>query len=229
MSMQAQHIYSEDSLKQFVLPEIKDTFSFWGNLAAQYKLDSYSRFTTMEEVLREYVREINVGAKGGGNLSFKIFNENDREFYTKNILVVVDGVPLFNPNRIFSFDPLKIRQLDVITNNYILGPTVFHAMASFSSYQGNYEDLELDNQAIVVDYEGLQLKREFYAPEYQSAERKQSRIPDLRTTLYWSGNIALDKPASFYSGDNKGKFLAVLQGISADGIPFSARASFEVK
>ena len=38
----------------------------------------------MEEVFREYVREINVGVRGG-HLVFKMLNENQREYGTEDI------------------------------------------------------------------------------------------------------------------------------------------------
>lgn len=229
ISMQAQHIYREDSLRKFYSPEINDTFSFMGKPMYSYHLDNYSRFTTMEEVLREYVREINVGAKSGGNLIFRITNEIDRESYSKDTLVVVDGVPLFATDKVFKLDPLKYRQLEIITRNYVLGQANFHGLASFSSYQNNYADLDLDQRAIIVDYEGLQLQREFYSPVYQSVDQINSRIPDLRTTLFWSPQVDVNQPAIFYTGDTKGKFTAVLQGMDINGKPFSAQTNFEVK
>lgn len=211
------------------MPEVSDTFSFYGKPMYTYRLDDYKRFGTMEEVLREYVREVNVGVKGAGtSLRFKLFNEINRDYYTDDILVVVDGVPLFNPNQIFDYDPAKIKNLDVITRNYVLGSSVFHALASFGSYQQNFEGFEPVPQAVKVDYEGLQMQRLFYVPDYGNAALKNSRLPDLRNTLYWMPFVETDK-VNFYSGDNKGQYLVVMQGVDAEGRPVSSFTSFQVK
>jgi hypothetical protein len=229
IAMQAQHIYSADSIQKIDAPDIKDTFPFFGKAPYSYKLDDYTRFTTMEEVLREYVREINVGVKGSGDLKFKLFNEDNRDLYTDNILVVLDGVPVFNTSKIFSVDPLKIRKIDVITKSYIVGNSFFYGLASFSSYNGNYEGFDIDPKAIRINYQGLQMQREFYSPDYSTEQHRNGRIPDLRTTLFWSGNIKQNQPIRFYTGDNKGKYMVLVQGLSNNNEPLSSTASFEVK
>jgi hypothetical protein len=181
----------------------------------------------MEEVLREYVREIGVATKGSAP-TLRIFNETDRQYYNNNILIMVDGVPLSDPDKVFALNPLQFRQIDVINKNYILGPSLFYGLANFFSYDGFYEGLELNPQSLRIDYEGMQLQREFYSPDYSSAEQKDSRLPDLRTTLYWQPYVN-GKGFSFYTGDSKGQYLVLLQGLAGDGRPVSNHYTMEVK
>lgn len=229
VDMQTQQIYLHDSIRKFLSPFIQDTFPYYGQSIYTYKLDDYTRFTTMEEVLREYVREINVGVKGSGSsLRIKMFNEDERELYTQDLLVTVDGVPFFNPNVIFTVDPLKIRKIDIITKNYVLGNSIYHALANFVSYQGDFKNFEPDSKATVIDYEGLQLQREFYSPDYSTEGLRNSRLPDLRSTLYWQPNVSTTN-LTFYTGDNKGKYIAVLQGMTPDGKTIFRSVTFEVK
>lgn len=229
ISMQTQHVYTGDSVSRFAVPFLRDTLPFYGRAQYNYKFDDYKRFTTMEEVLREYVREINVGVKGTGtSLRVKLLNEEDGAHYQQGIIVLVDGVPLHDPNVIFSYDPLKLKGLDIFTKNYVIGPTIFHALANFTSYQGNFEGFEPSPNAVTIDYEGLLLQRQFYSPEYSTEERRQSRIPDFRTTLYWTPDVS-SKKISFYTGDNKGSYIAVIQGLDATGQPLSATTEFKVE
>lgn len=229
IGMQAQHIYHNENIRRFYPPLLKDTLPFYGQALFTYDLDDYVRFNTMEEVLREYVREVNVGVKGSGeSLRFKLFNDLERRLYQENILVLVDGIPLLNPNKAFDLNPLKIKRLDVTPRNFVLGHNNYQGMANFISYTGHYESLELDPQAITIDYEGLQWQREFYAPEYATEGQRNSRLPDLRTTLYWQPDVTA-KQISFYTGDNKGRFLAVVQGIDAGGHTINTSVPFEVK
>ncbi len=84
-----------------------------------------------------------------------------------------------------------------------------------------------------VDYEGLQNKREFYSPVYETDEQLSSRIPDFRNLLYWSPDIKTDtsgkKQFSFYTSDQTGKYVLILQGIMSDVAIISKLLSFEVK
>jgi hypothetical protein len=228
VGMQAQHIYYPESVQRFNAPVITDTFQYFGKALNGYNLDDYVRFTTMEEVLREYVREINVGIRGGGDLKFKLLNTEQKRNLTQNLLVTVDGVPIFNPDVVFKYDPLKFKRIDVNSKGFVLGTSYFNGMASFLTYPETFEGIELDPRAVAVDYEGLQLQRIFYSPDYSSPARRSSRIPDLRTTLLWAPEVSSGS-LQFYTGDNRGKYIAVLEGLTKEGKPLTATAQFEVQ
>jgi hypothetical protein len=210
------------------VPELKDSLPFFGKGQNVYLLDDYTRFTTMEEVLREYVREINVGLRGG-NLKFKLLNEVQHEYFSDNILVLIDGVPLSDPDKMFSVDPMKIRRIDIFPRSYILGTSLFYGLANFSTYKENHENIDIDPKAVVIDYEGLQIKREFYSPDYSNTELWKSRIPDLRNTLYWSPDITGNQQVQFYTSDNKGKYIVVVQGMNSKGEPVNSVSEFAVR
>lgn len=219
IGMQVQHAYAEDSLVKFRLPQT-DTLPFFGQPDHQYLLDNYTRFVTMEEVLREYVREINVRNRGGV-LEMIMLDEPHRDFFNGNLLVLVDGVPVFDHAKIFSFDPLKVKKLDVVSTQYFLGYYAFNGIASFSTYTGELDGFPLDPKALLIDYEGLQLQREFYSPQYPTETARADRTPDFRSVLQWSPGIRMDTTGktelSFYTSDIKGRYGVVVQGVSADG------------
>lgn len=232
IAMQVQNVYRSDSLRRFAMPQVRDTLPFYGKSDYTYRLDDYVRFNTMEEVLREYVRLINVALRGG-KLHLLMFDEYLKAFFEDHVLVMVDGVPLVDINKIFEYDPHKVRQLDVIAKGYVLGPYYFKGVASFTTYNGNLDGLTLDPRLLMVNYESLQLQREFYAPVYETEHQKASRIPDFRTTLLWKPDITTDEKGSsafsFYTSDIKGQYVGVLQGLDKEGRPASATFRFEVR
>ena len=84
-----------------------------------------------------------------------------------------------------------------------------------------------------MDYEGLQLEREFYSPQYATEAEVASRMPDFRSLLYWLPEIYTDAAGNahieFYTSDISGRYIAVLQGMDDAGHAGSARFSFEVR
>lgn len=232
LSMQVQNIYVADSMRAFINPDISDTLPFYAKPEIGYELDLYKRFTTMEEVLREYVSGVNVVAKRGG-LALKVFNPDIKDFYSSYPLVMVDGVPLQDVNKIFSYDPLKVRKLDVIQGRYVYGSLLFSGVISFITYDGEFDAFELSPKVISIDYAGLQLQREFYSPQYNTEAQRTSRLPDFRTTLFWKPDIKTDKDGKasvqFFSSDNKGRYAVVVQGMNAEGELVNAGTVFEVK
>jgi hypothetical protein len=219
IGMQVQNVYAGDSLSRYRRPQV-DSTPFYGKPDYTYRLDDYTRFTSMEEVLREYVREINVGRERG-HLHVIMLNEPAHAtFDDGKTLVLLDGIPV-PTDSIFNYDPQKVKRLDVIPREYILGPSRFSGIASYTTYKGDYEGLELDANSLLIDYDGLQWHREFYSPAYNTDKQTQSRIPDFRNLLYWNpavrtGNAAANT-VQFYTSDLPGNYLVVVQGISPDG------------
>ncbi len=69
---------------------------------------------------------------------------------------------------------------------------------------------------------GYSAIRQFYSPKYYSPEVKPGSDRDLRTTLYWNPNVAID-PAkkeiilSFNNNDVTDAFRVVIEGMTQDG------------
>lgn len=229
VAMQVQKTFALDSLDQFRPNIAADTLAFYGKPDYSYHLDDYTRFTTMEEVLREYIREINVGGNTG-NLQFKMQNEPRKQlFESGNTLVLIDGVPVHDVNKIFSYDPLRVKKLEVIPATYIYGTSVFNGIASFKTYSGEATDVPMEfSKTLIVELQGIQPQRIFYAPSYENAAQRKSRMPDFRHTLWWQPFFSKEK-SSFYTSDMKGNYLVVCMGISEAGVPFTATSSFSVQ
>ena len=199
-----------------------DTLPFYGNPDNIYFTDAYTRFTSMEEVIKEYVGEIRL-RQVGNKYRFTAWNSKYKLFNDEEPLVLIDGVPVFSTNKMISFDPLKIKKIEVITQNNFTGALLSNGVLSFTTYNGDLAGFPLDANAFVLEYEGIQRHKEFYTPLYQTLKQKNSRIPDMRNVLYWSPNINTDNSGNaklqFYTSDLKGKYAIVVQGITKEGVP----------
>ncbi|HEX8460624.1 MAG TPA: hypothetical protein VF623_04320, partial [Segetibacter sp.] len=220
INMQVQNTYRQTELQSFK-PATIDTAHFYGKPDATYMLEDYVRFPTMEEVLREYVREIDVRKRQNKYLLYMAVRDEEGISNLKRPIILLDGLPQFDQgNKITNYDPLKVEKFEAVAATYFLGPARFNGIASFFTYGGDVKDFSLDTSAIVIDYDALQLRREFYMPAYET-EQISSRMPDFRNLLFWSPDIEIDKDGkkeiSFYTSDLPGKYAVVLQGFSADG------------
>ena len=227
LGIQTLNIYSGNYIKRFNVPLI-DTSAFYGKPYKTYKLDDFTRFTTMEEDLREYVSEDNI-VNSRGHFHIKVLN--DRGFLDSDPMVLVDGIPVFNIDKVIAIDPLKVKKLEVIRERYFYGPSDEEGVFSFTTYKGDLGGIDLDPHAVVIDYEGLQFKREFYSPVYDTQAQATSRIPDFRNLLYWSPAVSAsgNGSVSFYTSDLPGKYIGVVQGITASGAAGSQSFMFDVK
>ena len=221
VQMQVQNIYNHEQLNQFTTASYMDTTAFYYNPTSSYLLDQYTRFTTIEEILREYVPLVDV-RKSNGKLVAKIFDAELKRHLMGEILFLLDGVAIDNVKDFFNYDPLKLKQLDVIPTYYLLGKSVYSGIISWKSNHPDINNYQgLINNSVTLDYEGLQLARLFYTPSYETQELKNSKLPDYRNVLYWQPSIKFTDNAThhqkFYTSDIAGKYVIVAEGINQNG------------
>jgi hypothetical protein len=231
VAMQVQNNFWGNQSLRYRYPAV-DSAGFYGKPSETYMLDAYTRFPTMEDVLREYVLGV-MPRKRQGRFHFVVPNAPYRELFSENPLVMIDGIPVFNIDKVMAFSPLKIQKLDVTTNRYFVGSTIYNGIVSFMTYKGDLAGFSLDDRLVKVDYDGLQLQREFFAPRYVTTQQQTSRLPDARTLLYWNPSLRTNAQGKgqidFYSSDISGRYLIEVNGINQDGKAGTQRGFFEVQ
>ena len=230
VGVQVQNTFSGDKLRQQYLPAI-DTAAFYGPPDNSYMLDDYVRFSTMEEVLKEYVVEVLV-RRQKENFRLMMSGGLENKVFLDDPITLFNGVPVFETNKIMQYDPLKVQKIDVVKRRYFYGPSLMNGIVNFTTYQPDPAMLSGLN-AVVFDYEGIQFAREFYSPVYETREQITSRLPDFRDVLYWSPNLktaaAGKTDFNFYTSDLKGKYMVVIEGLSTNGKSGASFFTFDVR
>jgi hypothetical protein len=232
INTQVQNLYTGRELQQFV-PSSSDTSAFYLDPDSRYILDDYTRFTTLEEIIREYILGVNI-YKNEGRFNLVITNQDGTVRMTGDPLVLIDGVPVFDIDKFINYyDPLKLYKLEVVKRKYFLGYKSFDGILNFTTYKGDLDGYELEQHAIALDYAGLQLQRKYYSPDYEIQPQIDTHIPDFRNLLYWTPEIKTNsqgkQETSFYTSDIPGKYAIVLQGLDSSGITGNQVLFFEVK
>jgi hypothetical protein len=230
VAMQVQDIYFRDQVNRFLPPDI-DSIQFYGRADEIYNLDDYTRFPIMEEVLREYVPGVMVRKKRDG-FHFMVIDKVNKSLFREDPMVLIDGVPVFNPDKVIAFDPLKVKRLEILDKEYYEGILSLPGVMSFFTYGSDLGGFPIDQRAVQLDYDGLQLKREFYSPKYDNTTEKQMRLPDPRTLLYWNPSVLTKKDEAseieLYTSDVPGTYTIFVEGLSENGKAGSGASSFTV-
>lgn len=209
-----------------------DSIPFYGKPDFRYYLDDYTRFPTMEEILSEYVPAVNIRLRKGRYYTRVIETGVHTQLFSEDPLLLMDGIPVFDTDRIIHFDPLKVQRTDVINRMYYLGPFAFPGIVSYSTYTHDLAGFEVDPRALIVAYDGALGQRDFYAPAYDKDLKNSRRLPDLRNLMYWSPSVSIvpgkETVLDFYTSDQPGSYKIVVQGLSANGVPVSAASQFSV-
>ena len=228
VGLQVLHAYRSDSL---VREKAEKPWFQW-QPDWSYLLDEYTRFTTMEEVVIEFIPGLRF-RKMDGVRRLAVLTEERIGYTIGNSLVLLDGIPITDHEIIFKYDPLKIRKIDVYKGKYVFGGQIFDGIASFSSYEHNYPGLVVDNSTQFFDYEGTQAQRIFYMPAYRTEAEKRSPVPDFRHTLLWRPDIRTAGESfisiPFTTSDLTGDFTITIEGLTQTGEALYATEQFQVK
>jgi hypothetical protein len=229
--LEVQNYYNVDFINKFESNNV-DTSAFYHKADERYILDDYSRFTTLEEVFREYMTNVKLN-KLGDNFNIAVYDNVQKRFFNNQPLILLDGYPITDLNKFMNYDPLKIRKLEIVDRMYFLGNTTYYGVLNFTTYTGKMEGYDLDPQAVVLDFKGLQSQREFITPDYAVKDQVTTRLPDFRHLLFWSPDVNTNEKGknelSFFTSDVPGKYVIIVQGITKDGKTGYQEQIFEVK
>jgi hypothetical protein len=166
-----------------------------------YLLDDYTRFETVETVIREYVPSVAVRTRDKKK-EFRLIDEAGNAVFDSNPLILVDAMPVFDSDLLSAFNPKFLSKLEVLNREFYLNDRTYPGVLSFSSYTNNFGLFPLAPSARFFDYLGLQPLIELEKNQFEKPATG-GRFPDLRTILFW--DRILDKEIQAPALD--GRFL----------------------
>jgi hypothetical protein len=228
VALQIRQTYTGDSL---LLPGQPEQSLFRRTPAWRYLLDEYTRFTTMAEVITEFVIGLRF-RQANGVRSLTALSEDHTGFASEPALALLDGIPITDHEAIYRYNPLLVKEIEVYQGRFVFGGAVFEGIASFKTYNLDYPGLEIAPSMQLFDYEGPQVSRRFYAPAYTDEKQRASRLPDYRHTLLWAPRVAISGRSArvdFTTSDLKGDFVVTAEGLTREGVPVYASLRIRVE
>lgn len=228
-NIQISQIYRNYNHINGILPKIESINThFYGEPDYLYPLDDYTRFETVRDLFIEYIRSVLIKKKNK-KTGFYVVNDN---FFMGSAMTMIDGIPIFDPEFILNYDPLKVEKVGVITDRYYVGGVSFDGIVNFTTYNGDFGEQDLPAYMIEKAYRGLQQTRVFYSPDYVLHQHLLKRIPDYRNTLYWDPDVRITNneqiALQFYTADDTGTYQIEINGITNTGEPIHIRQEFKV-
>jgi hypothetical protein len=170
-----------------------------------YMLDDYTRFTTVETVIKEYVPETSVRTVQKRK-EFRILDKVRASIFDSNPLMLIDAMPVFDSDLLAAFNPKGFKKLEVLTRNFYLNEEVFPGVISFSSYKNDFGGFPIPTNGIYLDYQGILPKVLETSKLFEAA--LDLNMKDWRTVIYW-----LATEASENSNENLRLKLPVNKGV----------------
>ena len=227
LAMQLERNFNADTLYSAI--PVREYTTFDPQSCKSYILDDYTRFPVMEELFIEFIPEIRTRQNGGRREIQVLANDSrgDYRFTRGGALVLLDGVPVLDHDKILSYDPLLVERIDIYPDSYFVGIRGFYGIVNFVTYKGTLPSMVFEDNVRIVDFQGTSY------PLAYTCEGVGADYPDYRQTILWhplltlgpGESVTLDYKAPAYGG----AFEAVAEGLTASGAPASASARFTLR
>jgi len=198
--------------------------------ALSYDLDEYTRFSTISETILEFINKVRV-IKVGDKRRISVFLTEQLR-YSPRVLVLLDGVPIYDHEDILNYNPMYIKRINVYDKRYLFGGNDYESIVSFITREGNLPFFQLSSESQLLNYDFPQPTPVFLSSDYSADMAKNSRKPDFRHTLYWNPFVECSKAKninlSFYTSDLCGAFKVIVEGITSDGKMIKGVSYFQV-
>ncbi len=234
VNYQVGRVYGIKSMMVQVTPDraFKIPFRFYGTPEFELKMADYILLPDMREVFFELVPGVSLKTGRTGN-SITVSNPRDNKVYESDATLMIDGIIISDPSLIAGMNTEIVERIEVMRTEYIAGGYHFYGIVNVITKEGNFNSLDLPKNAVRLPYRTYDPEIRFILPEYSSSGAKESRVPDYRNTLYWNPKVEPDPEGKarveFWSSDFRSDFEINIQGMTADGKPFSAKKILRVE
>ena len=117
-----------------------------------YNLDEYRQFLTIREVLIEYVKCVR-NRKTNGVHQLIVRREQDHYNSILPTLVLIDGMPVFDTERLLNYDARRIHYINIYGGQYTFGNGIYHGILSFVTRSGRLTNYPTERNMQYLVYE----------------------------------------------------------------------------
>ena len=208
------------------------TTLFYGKADSSYSFKKFIDLPTFEEYFVEIFARTKIVKRENGS-QIKLGYLSSGIELNQLPLILVDGIPIFNVNKFLSISPSEIDKVEIINNYYTLGGMVYGGIIHLYTKKKNFASLIDTKNLTFNEFNGYTKVNKFREIKYTDGIALSSRKADYRNTLYWNPEVTTDENGeaniSFYTSDEKGKFLITIEGVGENGETSSKKIILEVE
>lgn len=205
--------------------------SFYSKPDFELLMDDYVRLPLMEEVFFELIPRVRM-RKSNGTYQITVHDQAGNQMHNEPPVLMIDGVIIKGAGIIAGMNPEIVKRIDVIYDTYLVDGFIFPGLINVVTKTGYFSAGIPVPGALRVRYSVTDPVPRFSPPDYTSGQKRSSRLPDFRNTLYWNPLVRPLSPGTtkilFYSSDYAGDFILNIQGLSGHGHAFSWSADINV-
>ncbi|MEQ9168585.1 MAG: hypothetical protein RLO12_20170 [Fulvivirga sp.] len=192
------------------------------------KVQDYQLFPTMDEMIREIVPS--VIHRGKNELGYvRVTLPQPMDLATDDPLYVINGIVTKDTKYFLSLKPSDIVTVKVVNSPRKLMPLGLfgkNGIIMIATKTG------VERPSVSVDNIVDGLNKSVAFNNLDSSEINTLNLPYFRSTIYWNPAVSVNESGTgeveFYLSDDVGEMQIYLEGITKEGIPFSAQRKINI-
>ena len=177
----------------------------------------------MEEVIREYVKDLRIRKEGKETVMRLLWGTKARA------LVLLDGVPVTDHSTVVGLDPHLVEEIALYARKYVLNNRIYDGVVMFNTYKGDMGGVKLARNVSIVNHRGVQYPLAFTGTQLSDI----GNYPNFNNTVYWNPIVEIAPEGTFsfncVKPQYKGKFKMVIEGIDSNGEAVYASTVFTIE
>jgi hypothetical protein len=164
-------------------PSYRPNVRFYGNFDTEYKFKKFL-VPNLEEFISEIAQKASI-VKKGKSIEVRVFKTTDRSVIGERPLIILDGIPIQNFDKIASISAEKFESIRLVTKQFFFGTEVYDGIVDISSKSKAFDLIEPEKNSIKV----------FFSPVVTSNEEfhlQNSRVPNYQSNLLFK---KIDSPS----------------------------------
>ncbi len=210
------HNYYNPKKKEKTDKLVFDIHSLIEEYDAEYVLDEFTSFSTMEETIKEILNGLMLRKRKGENI-LRIFSKDLLEVYKETPFIFINNSPTREVNDLLSLNPKEVDKIQIVSSKGKL-----LQMGPFG-----------DGGLIIVDLKpGVTLKKSQQGNYFDAVglstptqlDKNVSStlgIPDLSSNLYWNPSLKAENgdtlTVNFKTSDRPGNYRIIVKSLHDDG------------
>jgi hypothetical protein len=201
----------------------------FGDEMKTIRLVDYINLSTMKEVFNEIVPSVML-READEHFHFSVFDK-ESEMLFRDPLLLLDHVPVLNPDDIMKIHPSQVESIGVISKVYVLGNNTYQGVISIKTRNGDFAGINFPSGSAFTEYQTITPATIFPGTVYNQNEYNDKHSPDFRTLLYWNPEFTLTSGKNyikFNASDHSSEYDIIIRGCTKSGKYCFGKSSLKV-
>ncbi len=190
----------------------------------------YVPLDNMAEIANEIVPDLRIRGRGD-DISPVVICSRTRSYMPGAPLFFMNGVYVRSFADIASLSSEDLVSVEILSLPWSFGSLRLNGIVGLFDSKGP-DGIPADRLRTEIETNPEMEGIAFRKIEYNGNRQDNPGMPDLRETLFWDPAAVIDggtpEEIVFYTGDLKGSYTITVEGVTADGSPFSNRIEISV-